>query len=231
MPQLRTSKFRTETLLYARSKNLIRPRLYAKLAFASRLRRAGFTLMELILVLGVLVVLTAITLPGILRWQRALPMEQAVSMLQLQLQETRAAAIRSGEAWCLILPHASEPGRRQPLASSQVRNHVHSFRIPAGTSCDIIDAVGSQNQRPEATKQIVVQPDGTVRACRIRITTDTGIVTTLQIHRLTGTATVVQILVREQAAEIVASAARVETSQTPHFCPGKNLFICDSGAI
>ena len=155
-------------------------------------RRAAFTLMELILVLGVLVVLTAITLPGILRWQRALPLEQAVSILQLQLQETRAAAVRSGEAWSLILPHPHEPWRREPVIASQDRIQHYRFRLPAGIRCEIIEPAGTPSSRQEPQKQIVFQPDGTVHGCRLRITTNDGIVTILQIHRMTGLATVVR---------------------------------------
>lgn len=155
-------------------------------------RRAAFTLMELILVLGVLVVLTAMTLPGILRWQRAMPMEQAVSIMQLQLQETRAAAVRSGEAWSLLLPDINEPGRREPVTASQETNQQQRFRLPAGIHCEIIEAAGTSGSRREPPNQIVFQPDGTVRSCRIRITTNDGIVTILQIHRMTGLATVVQ---------------------------------------
>ena len=147
--------------------------------------------MELMLVLGVLTVLTAITLPGVLRWQRALPMEHAVSMLQLQLQETRAAAVRSGEAWSLILPHASEPGRRAPVAASQDKIQQHPFRLPAGMRCEIIEPADTATPRQNSIRQIVFQPDGTVRGCRLRITTNDGIVTILQIHRLNGMATMI----------------------------------------
>jgi Tfp pilus assembly protein FimT len=152
--------------------------------------------MELILVLGILVILTAVTLPGILRWQRAMPMEQAVSMLQLQLQETRGAAIHSGEAWSLILPNAGTPGRRQPLRTSQAGNQEYLFRLPAGIRCEIIEPVDTAHQRAKSTAQIVFQPDGTVRDCSLRITTDTGLVTILQIHRMTGMATITQVRVR-----------------------------------
>ena len=61
------------------------------------------------MVLSVLVVLTAMRLPATLRWQRGLAMERAISIIQIQVQETRLAAIRSGEPWSLVLPQPGIP--------------------------------------------------------------------------------------------------------------------------
>ena len=163
--------------------------------------------------LGVLVVLTAITLPGILRWQRALPMERAVSLLQLQLQETRAAAVRSGEEWYLILPHANVPGRREPAATDHARNQPHAFVLPEGVRCEIIEINETSDSQPELQTQITFHPDGTVRACRIRVTTNDGIVTILQIHRMTGMATIVQLQERERTQNAVPEAIASQWTQ------------------
>jgi Tfp pilus assembly protein FimT len=74
-------------------------------------------LVELLLVLSLMVVLTSLTLPGVLRWQNGVGMERALSLLQVQLQETRLCAIKSGEPWKLVLPQNGRPGQRHQNAS------------------------------------------------------------------------------------------------------------------
>ncbi|MFN9971604.1 MAG: Tfp pilus assembly protein FimT/FimU, partial [Phycisphaerae bacterium] len=71
---------------------------------------AGFTLTELLLALVILTATTACALPAILTWQKRFPLEQSVSLLQWQIQETRFAAASSGQIWYLTLPHGGMPG-------------------------------------------------------------------------------------------------------------------------
>ena len=61
--------------------------------------RGGFTLVELLLVLGILATLAAVSLPAIVRWQQRASLEQAASSVQLQMQTARASAVRSGIDW------------------------------------------------------------------------------------------------------------------------------------
>lgn len=155
-------------------------------------RRCGFTLLELLLVLSLLVVLISLALPGIRRWQRSMPLEQAISLLQLQLQETRVAAIRSGEAWCLVLPSAGSPGRRHPLNERQEQTSQFQFQMPAGIRCEVLASpIDQRSGRPSDTGRLVFHADGTVEQSCLQIVTEDGSVVTLNVNRLTGTATIV----------------------------------------
>jgi prepilin-type N-terminal cleavage/methylation domain-containing protein len=146
--------------------------------------RDGFTLVELLMVLSVLVVLTAMSLPAVLRWQQGLPMEQAISILQLQLQETRIAAIRSGETWVLKLPGRHTAGRRYPETNAAQESPDWQFVLPARIRC--------QTQQSESADFIIVcRPDGTVTECRLSLIDADGRVTIFQVDRLTGAASTV----------------------------------------
>ncbi len=70
----------------------------------SRPRAPRFSLIEMLVVLAILTLAAAVSLPGIQRLQRGMALDRAVSLLQTELQEARFQAIRSGEPWILELP-------------------------------------------------------------------------------------------------------------------------------
>ena len=151
---------------------------------AEHLLRQGFSLVELLLVLSLMVVLTSLTLPGVLRWQNGVGMERAVSLLQVQLQETRLCAIKSGEPWKLVLPQNGRPGQRRPSVVPVMVEKRHEFNWPAGVSC-----LNTESQTSEIV--ITCHPDGTVTACTLQFKDAHGQQTMLQIDRLTGAACIV----------------------------------------
>jgi prepilin-type N-terminal cleavage/methylation domain-containing protein len=151
---------------------------------AEQLLRRGFSLVELLLVLSLMVVLTSLTLPGVLRWQNGVGMERALSLLQVQLQETRLCAIKTGEPWKLVLPQNGRPGQRLQNAMSAMLDKRHEFHWPAGISC-----LNTETQTSETA--IICNPDGTVTACTLQFKDAHGQQTMLQIDRLTGAACIV----------------------------------------
>ena len=146
--------------------------------------RRGFSLVELLLVLSLMVVLTSLTLPGVLRWQNGVGMERALSLLQVQLQETRLSAIKTGESWTLVLPQNGRPGQRHQNAESVLVDKRHEFNWPTGISC-----LNTETKTSEIA--IICHPDGTVTACTLQFKDAHGQQTMLQIDRLTGAACIV----------------------------------------
>jgi Tfp pilus assembly protein FimT len=184
---------------------------------------SGFTLIELLMVLSLLIVLTAVSLPGLVRWQRALPLDQATSMLQQQLQETRLVAIQTGQPWRLVLPDSGRSGYREPvpfaasvaqrLASisrsgagqnrfrqnKSVLRDATAFQWPVGVRCEVLSA-GDSNP------SVVFQPDGTAVDRQLRLANQHGHSQILQLVRLTGQATVARSGPRRQQTVSNASA-------------------------
>ncbi len=180
---------------------------------AARSRAGGFTIVELLMVLGILVVLTSVTLPSILRWQRGLSMEQGISTLQIQLQETRLAAIRSGEAWNLVLPQNQSPGLRQAVRDTAAVDRRLQFHWPGGLKCSELSPATSTSRSDQPTR-IICQPDGTVSDCTLRLTDSNGHQTLLRIDRLTGMASVIQPITSTRLVTASRQSAELRPDQT-----------------
>lgn len=152
-----------------------------------QLTQPGFTLIELVVVLGVLTILMSLTVPGVLRWQRRMPLDTALSTLQLALQETRLSAIRSGQPWCLSLPHGSDPGVIQPVRGSQDQENRRMFRLPNGIVVEPVSAniEAASGGLPEC---ILFNPDGMSFGRELQLVTRSGEMIRLRIDRLTGRA-------------------------------------------
>jgi prepilin-type N-terminal cleavage/methylation domain-containing protein len=160
---------------------------------------AGFTLVEMLLVLAILVSLTAVSLPSIMRWQRGLPLDQAVSLLQIQLQETRLAAVRSGETWVLELPTKAAAGYRRSAnatSSDQPQLLNAAFQWPKGVRCED-NTAGSRRQQLDP---VICRPDGTVSERTLRLIDTHGAVVIIHLDRLTGTARVQPIALSARCA-------------------------------
>jgi prepilin-type N-terminal cleavage/methylation domain-containing protein len=172
---------------------------------------AGFTLTELLLALVILTATTACALPAILNWQKRFPLEQSVSLLQWQIQETRFAAASSGRIWYLILPHGGMPGERTPAAADSAAATTRSprqtsgrsekrgdavisdsrFLWPAGITCELIGNVsGTANPGQSVPITIQIHPEGTVVPVTIRLFSDSGQSRLISVDRLTGNTTI-----------------------------------------
>ncbi|MFN8706008.1 MAG: Tfp pilus assembly protein FimT/FimU [Planctomyces sp.] len=178
--------------------------------YSSMPQAAGFTLTELLLALVILTAPTACALPAILTWQKRFPLEQSVSLLQWQIQETRFAAASSGQIWYLTLPHGGMPGERTPAAAHSAATTARSplqtsvrpeklgnavisdsrFQWPAGISCQLIGNDSATTHPGQSVPiQIQVHPEGTVVPVTIRLFSDSGQSRLISVDRLTGNTT------------------------------------------
>ena len=151
------------------------------------------------------------TLPGVLRWQNGVGMERALSLLQVQHQETRLCAIESGEPWKLVLPQNGHPGQRHQNAMSVIVDKRHEFNWPAGISCLSIESQSSEIA-------IICHPDGTVTACTLQFKDAHGQQTMLQIDRLTGAASIVnscRSCLPGRTSQLAATRLHGETYRRP----------------
>lgn len=141
----------------------------------------GFTLMELLLVLGLLVTAMSMVVPALARYQRAMPLNQAVSMFRTELLRTRLLAIDEAETWMVEL---SPDGR----SFSRYRNFEKdasvrtTFRLPEG----VILLSASRIHSEQSIKPLQFLPDGTVTSATLVLKDSEGLRRTLILDRLTG---------------------------------------------
>jgi len=145
--------------------------------------RSGFSLMELLLVLALLTVLAAITVPALRGWQQRLTLERAATALQHQISETRLRSIQSGERWMLVLSLSDKTSLQtrpdRPLSRPEM------LRLPQ----DIRLKPEPEKGQPTADAQvlrIIFRPDGTCSATAIRLSDTRGNSLSLSLDRLTG---------------------------------------------
>lgn len=145
--------------------------------------RLGFSLMELLLVLALLTVLAAVTVPALRGWQQRLTLEQAATALQHQISETRLRSIQSGERWMLVLSLADRTSLQ--VCPDRPANQPELLQLPQ----DIRLKPEPEKGLPPANAQvlrIIFRPDGTCSATALRLSDPRGNALSLSLDRLTG---------------------------------------------
>jgi len=148
-------------------------------------RFSGFSLLELLLVLGLMTVFLVIAVPSLRRWQQRLPIERAVALLQKQIAETRLASIRTGETWALRLFSSGTRGRRTPLNQPDLEKF--EFQFPEGIRCKSDKDVESEKAQDML---LIFRPDGSSSTARLTIADGQGNQLLVILDRLTGAASI-----------------------------------------
>ncbi len=159
--------------------------------------RRGFSLIEMLVVLAILTLAAAVSLPGIQRLQRGMALDRAVSLLQTELQEARFQAIRSGEPWILELPTNEKAGQRRPAHKVETQEpdsarSSRSFGWPEGIRYEWL-------AQSTAAKTILCHADGTVTEATLCLIDKHGARTAVHIDRLTGSVRVRPIATSQHA--------------------------------
>jgi type II secretory pathway pseudopilin PulG len=150
-----------------------------------RIHSTGFSLLELLLVLGLLTVFLVIAVPSLRRWQQRLPIERSVALLQQQIAETRLASIQSGETWALWMYSSGTEGRRTPL--NQPDLDKFQFQFPEGICCRSDEDAESQDTQDLL---LIFRPDGSSSTARLMLADSQGNQLLVVLDRLTGAASI-----------------------------------------
>lgn len=179
---------------------------------------SGFSLLELLLVLGLLTVAMAVTVPSLSRWQRRLPLERSAALLQQALAETRLASIQSGEPWGLWLYASGTQGRRTPLNQPDLDRY--QFQFPQGIACRPAPVDGQPALEGAEDLVLIFQPDGSSSSARLLLINERGEELLIVLERLTGN------------AEIRPALSASEKSATPDASgPRLKVIMVESGTL
>ncbi len=144
--------------------------------------RTGFTLVEVLLVLGLLVILSGVILPAVGRWQSGLPLQRAETEIRDALIHARTQAITTGRA-CGIQVHAGhEQYRSIQTTASGPRTTEH--RLSEGVR------FGAAGNGAGWMAPILFTPDGVAADAVIPLADAEGRRSRLRLRRLTGSVTI-----------------------------------------
>lgn len=144
--------------------------------------RHGFTLLEVMLTLSLLLVLASATLPAISGWQARIPLDHATAQVQQICQQARTSAILTGTTWTVYTPGRSREWRSQAVDElvidpSPVTHHLGGD----------IESVQVTDLQQNTLRRLMFYPGGTTSAARIKLTDQHERETSLMLDRRTGT--------------------------------------------
>ena len=134
--------------------------------------RAASTLMEVMLVLVLLLTIASVVMPAMSRWQQAMPLDQATTLVRNELTRTRVLAIDEAVSWSV---EVTSEGRSFRRYSTEPNNSEASFQLPTGVHFT------------SNTEQLHFQSDGTTTDTILVLEDAQGVQQQLKLDRLTGT--------------------------------------------
>ena len=146
---------------------------------SARAVRDGFTLVELMLTLAVLVTISAVAMVPISRWQKSMPLDQSVAILQQELVATRLMAIDQA-ARCSVTFDANSNSYIRLCTFARDDADVESLQLMPGVRFVVTNASQARSQ------QIWFQSDGTVSDSVVVLEDANGLRAAIKIERLTG---------------------------------------------
>jgi prepilin-type N-terminal cleavage/methylation domain-containing protein len=176
--------------------------------------RRGFTLLELILVLAILIIVTAVSVPVITTMLVDARMTAGADMVRARLADTRAKALDSGKPWKLAyLPNSgvfqlaaedadewNDAGETPKETQDIVRGHLPKDIIVAVNRDDIAGSQGSSQATGGWQTLAVFIGDGSARDDGMAYIGKAGLMPLrVRVRGLTGATTVdVPLLVKDE---------------------------------
>lgn len=143
---------------------------------------SGFTLFEVILVLGLIAVLSVVVLPAVGRWQAAVPLQRAEAQVRDAILTSRTTAMTTGRPTVVEIDSGSTRYRcLRPGPGEGIRTE---YQLPDGVQFSADSGSGSP------TKRLAFTPDGVATDAAIDLVAADGHKTRLRLRRLTGNVSV-----------------------------------------
>ena len=180
--------------------------------------RNAFSLIELILVMGVIVMIFSLAIPLATRAMGSHALRQSADRVRVAMGEARVEAIKSGQIQALFLQINSDwfnvapfsqmsaqqglAARQTQLNANEIRTDLEDNQLPRGIR--FAEGITSNDSRSADTysrngasgnsqiRPILFYPDGTAQDARVYLTDDEANTTSVQLRGLTGIAKTVR---------------------------------------
>lgn len=182
-------------------------------------RRNAFSLIELILVMGVLVMIFSLAIPMATRAMSSHALRQSADRVRVAMGQARVEAVKSGKIhalffqinsdWFNVAPFSqitaqqSLAARETRLNANEIQTNLEDNQLPKGiffaeslTSNDGRSADAFNQNGGGGNSQIMpilFYPDGTSQDARVFLRDDQSNMTSVQLRGLTGIAKTVQV--------------------------------------
>ncbi|MFM7058681.1 MAG: Tfp pilus assembly protein FimT/FimU [Planctomycetota bacterium] len=160
---------------------------------APAVRRHGFSILELLVVLTLMAILVAISVPSLRRWQASLPLERSASAVQQLVAKVRLDALRSGRPSRLTLDSAGL--LFTPVVSPAAARELFPLRLPDNIRCQPTpqdEQPSSKVLRTDGRLELVFHADGTATPASLLLRDSAGRSLTLLLRRLNGSVSILQ---------------------------------------
>jgi len=178
--------------------------------------RRGFTLMELLLVLAIIVLLGALSTPSFIQTFSRQSLEKGADRVRIAMGQARVKAIRSGDiyavyileggAWFNVAPFSQAQAQtaianqRQQLAGFRMQSDFEDDLLPKGvtfvgsqTAVDSRAAEMLSGNESGGLRPILFYPDGTSQDARVVLQNDKGVFVEIQLRGLTGLSSLIRL--------------------------------------
>ncbi len=180
-------------------------------------RESGFTLIELILVMAIIVLVGALAGPSIVQTFSRQTLEKGADRVRIAMGQARVNAIRTGDvyavfvleggAWFQVAPFSqaqamsTAASQRQMLAARREQSEYEEDLLPPGITfyrgtiaVDNRAAVVLDTGNAEGRlRPILFYPDGTSQDARLTIQNDKGNFVEIRLRGLTGISSLVRL--------------------------------------
>lgn len=140
---------------------------------------AGFTLLELIVALGLMALILAVTLPTLRDQRNRVRLQPLAAQLITDLKRARTAAMTAGKPATFIVEPATHSYRVEGVTRSTI--------LPAAAALSL--TVSTEGLRPSPAGRVIFYPDGSSTGGRLSLGDGSGRSVVLTIQWLTGAIT------------------------------------------
>lgn len=141
----------------------------------------GFTLLELVIVMTLIVAATVLVAPSFRRGLSSLELESATRDLITRMKMARSEAVAKQQVFRILFQDSTEEEQAQYVLTDDYESPLKSFRLPVGVSVK-----PGAEQPPGETLKVSFYPNGRSSGGSLLLTNQAGRVLQVDVDPVTG---------------------------------------------